>query len=467
MSKTTNELLALVTKSLRLSTVIDEKGIIRFIGPGASEILHLSDQDIVGEFLLDVMPNGKLLDVVKSQKSLMGELFLMKNNEYIILNRYPIWDEDGKVCGAYSVLAVDDINSVSELTKKIERLQKENLEVKQKFLTMQGSSRTVDTIIGQSAQIMKLKNMIQKIADSPLPVLITGDTGVGKEVFANAIHNYSSRWDKRMIKINCAAIPKDLLESELFGYAPGAFSGAAKEGRKGKFELADGGSILLDEIGDMPLELQSKLLRVLQEKEFERIGSNKTQKIDVRVICSTNLDIKKQVAEGKFRRDLYYRINVVEMEIPSLKERIADIPLLCDYFIDKFNKRYGFSLRGVSDEVIKMFSAYSWPGNVRELEHVIEKACVLNTHGILEAKDFDFLEKVSPAIETYTELPSDSRDLDTDVYSGSLAERGKQMEIQLIKQALEECNGNKSKAAKQLGIDRSVFYGKLKKYGLF
>lgn len=461
MKKTTNELLALVTKSLRLSTVIDSDGIIRFIGPGASEILELSDQDIVGQHLLDVMPNGKLLDVVKSEKPLMGELFLMKNNEYIVLNRYPIWDETGEVCGAYSVLAVDDINSVSELTEQIARLQKENMEVRQKYLAIKKEGRAVDTIIGESAPITKLKNMIEKIADSPLPVLITGDTGVGKEVFANAIHNSSSRWDQRMVKINCAAIPKDLLESELFGYAPGAFSGAAKDGRKGKFELADGGTILLDEIGDMPLELQSKLLRVLQEKEIERVGSNKTRSIDVRVICSTNKEIKKQVEEGKFRRDLYYRINVVELEIPPLRDRLTDIPLLCEYFIDKFNRSYGFSLQGISEEALAKFSAYSWPGNVRELEHVIEKACVITTHGILEAEDFDFLLDLDGKINSDAGQISPAYDTETEL-QGSL----KDMEREHIRRALEECGGNKSKAAKMLGIDRSVFYRKLNKYGL-
>lgn len=267
----------------------------------------------------------------------------------------------------------------------------------------------------------------------------------------------SERADNKYVKINCAAIPKELLESELFGYEEGAFSGAQKGGKIGKFELANNGTILLDEIGEMPLSLQSKLLRVLQEQEIERIGSLKTIKLNVRVICSTNQNIEEQVKSGSFREDLYYRINVMELKIPPLRERYEDIPALCSYFIDKLNQTHGLGISEISADTINLFYRYSWPGNIRELEHVMERACFIKGSGHLELGDFDFLSaKISKNNEP--DIPrNDERTLE-DVKIRAEKEK--------IIKALLEVKGSKTRAAEILGINRSVLYVKLKKYNI-
>ena len=251
-------------------------------------------------------------------------------------------------------------------------------------------------------------------------------------------------------------IPKDLLESELFGYEGGAFTGAKKGGKIGKFELADGGTLLLDEIGEMPLPLQSKLLRVLQEKEIERVGGITPIKVDVRLICSTNQNLTQLIQEGRFRADLYYRINTIELAIPPLRDRLDDIPELCNFFIQKFNRENGSYTQGIDQEVLALMQQYTWPGNVRELEHVIERLCFLNGHSTIHLSSCDFLiHKMSG--ENTLSKPAFSA-------ASSLQEQRCNAEIDLIRQTLRQTDGNKAKAARLLGIDRTVLYRKLKKY---
>src|SRR5579871_3463578 len=228
-------------------------------------------------------------------------------------------------------------------------------------------------IIGSSPGIMELYSILERVADTPTTVLITGESGTGKELVARALHEHSSRKEKPFIKVNCAAIPKELIESELFGYERGAFTGAVTS-KPGRFELASGGTLFLDEIGEIPIEMQVKLLRVLQESEFERVGGIKTIRVDVRLVAATNRDLKKEIASGTFREDLFYRLNVVPIALPALRERRTDIPHLCRYFIAKFNARLKKSVEGVDAEAMERLNAYAWPGNIRELENVIERA---------------------------------------------------------------------------------------------
>ena len=317
------------------------------------------------------------------------------------------------------------------------------------------SIKPLDRVIGKSCTIREVKQTISDYADSNLTFLITGETGVGKEVFARAIHQSSGRSLQSYVKINCAAIPGTLLESELFGYADGAFSGAAKGGKIGKFELANHGTLLLDEIGEMPLDLQSKLLRVLQEKEIERVGGIKSVEVDVRIICCTNQNLEKMVQEGRFREDLYYRINVVELNIPPLRERLEDIPPLCSFFLEKVNEENGYAITGLEEDVLTLFDAYPWPGNVRELEHVIERAAVRCKSGMMTTRHVDFLAARASRQREQTQLEP-----------ASLRERTQQAELESILQALDRTGGNKTKAARLLGIDRSRLYSKLKKYHL-
>ncbi len=313
---------------------------------------------------------------------------------------------------------------------------------------------------------MELKHVIAKIADMPLPVLITGETGAGKEVFAEALHLASNHRHKHnFVKINCAAIPGELLESELFGYEKGAFSGANSIGKMGKFEYAGRGTILLDEIGDMPLALQAKLLRVLQEKEFERVGGLKSISFHARVVCTTNRDLRQLIKEGKFREDLYYRINVLELYIPPLRERKEDIAELSKVFIRQLNEEYSLEITGMDGSVMKVFQSYHWPGNVRELRHVIERACMMRGNGTLIGEDVSFYKPQLSAMAG-TVLPDGKTYESDEPMELNLREIRMEAEKKAIRLAIDLSGGNKAKAAKLLGIERTVLYDKLRKYDM-
>lgn len=445
-------------KSMYYTIVTDENGFIKYLSKNYQELLNLEEKDYIGKYVQDVIENTEIPRVLKTRKEEIGELFTMKNGETVVCNRIPIF-ENGVLLGVISSATFYNLDEVSKLHKQIENLKKENMEYKKKIHELYSQHQySIDQVIGKSEKMIHVKNIVQRFANSNLTILITGETGTGKEVIANAIHKLSSRKLENFVKINCAAIPKDLLESELFGYEPGSFSGANKNGKMGKFELANNGTLLLDEIGEMPLALQSKLLRVLQEGELERIGGLKTIKLNVRVICSTNLNLEEQVEKGLFRRDLYYRINVVEINLPALKERLDDMESLCNFFIEKINNSYGLGITEVKPEVFSLFNEYEWVGNVRELQHVLERACIMAGTGPLQLEHFDFLLS-----RVYKK---DNLEKNQSIYNNSLNNITAEVEKENIIRALVETNGNKSSAAKLLNIDRSSLYNKLKKYGI-
>ena len=343
-----------------------------------------------------------------------------------------------------------------EEKRKIEE-EKKYLEKQLKALINQSQ---IEGIIGKSKVIKDLSETIKRIAPTPATVLLTGESGVGKEVFAKAIHYNSPRAKKPFIKINCAAIPEDLLESELFGYEKGAFTGANTT-KKGKFELANGGTIFLDEIGDMPVLLQAKLLRVLQEKEIERLGGSKPIKVDVRIIAATNKDLEKMVEEGTFREDLFYRLNVISIYIPPLRERKEDIPVLAYYFLDKFNKEYSRNLK-FSDELIDIFVDYDWPGNIRQLQNTIERMVILARHEILTKEDLP--ADIKKQIEKKTPQKTEKEVKFTRKLQ--LPKTVEEIEKQAIIDALEETGYVIKKAAKKLGMTpRQVRY-RMEKYNI-
>ena len=303
-------------------------------------------------------------------------------------------------------------------------------------------------IIGRSKAIKHVVDIVSSIAQKNVNILITGETGTGKELVASAIHYNSLRSSKAFIKVNCAALSEGVLDSELFGHERGAFTGAIAT-RVGRFELADGGSIFLDEIGDIPPNIQIKLLRVLQEKEFERVGGNETKKVDVRVIAATNKDLKKLIEEGVFRKDLYYRFNVVNIEMPSLRDRSEDIPLLVSYFINKLNNEKGYQIRGIGKDAMQILLNYHWPGNVRELENALESAMALAEGDIIEAKYLPSFLLINPLehIDFY-QIPKDL----------TLAD----IEKRVIEQTLKRTNENKTQAAKLLHIGLRTLQRKIK-----
>ena len=332
------------------------------------------------------------------------------------------------------------------------RLVKENQRLSEALL----DRYRYGNIIGKSKPMLEIFDSIDKVAQSRASVLLTGRSGTGKELIAKAIHYNSPRKDRPFISINCGALTETLLESELFGHERGAFTGAVAM-KKGRFELADEGTLFLDEIGDMPPSLQVKLLRVLQEMEFERVGGTKTIKVDVRILSASNRNIKEDVTNGTFREDLFYRLNVMNIKVPLLRERIDDIPLLVKHFIGKYKEDAGKNKIELSPEVWKMLYNYSWPGNVRELENVIERAVVLSSEGLITPEDLPE-ELVGAKIEFDVE-----RFIPPDV---PLPKALEQIEEKLIRRALAQCNNVQSHASDMLGIKKNLIQHKMKKYGI-
>jgi len=322
-------------------------------------------------------------------------------------------------------------------------------------------------IIGTSPGITDLYSILERVADTPTTVMITGESGTGKELVARALHEHSSRKDKPFIKVNCAAIPKELIESELFGYERGAFTGAVAS-KPGRFELANGGTLFLDEIGEIPIEMQVKLLRALQESEFERVGGIKTIRVDVRLVAATNRDLKKLIAGGNFREDLFYRLNVVPIRLPALRERTGDIPPLVEHFLAKFNERLKKKVDGVEPDTMETLVAYPWPGNIRELENVIERAVLFCDTQKLGAGDLPPEIRGIPAMAN---VPLPEADLKAALAGeGGLKEHVKvamsRLEKELVSRALQQTSGNVTHAARLLKISRKGLQLKMKELGL-
>ncbi|MBI5508888.1 MAG: sigma-54-dependent Fis family transcriptional regulator [Deltaproteobacteria bacterium] len=325
-------------------------------------------------------------------------------------------------------------------------------------------------MLGQSQRMRDIFAIIEKIAATPSTVLVTGESGTGKELVASALHANSPRKDKPFIKVNCAAIPKDLMESEFFGYEQGAFTGAVSS-KPGRFELADGGTLFLDEIAEIPKAMQVKLLRALQEGEFERVGGVRTMHVDVRVIAATNRDLAKEIEAGRFREDLFYRLNVVPVALPSLRERSDDIPLLANAFIEKNNKRLNKAIKGISEAAVQKLVAHAWPGNIRELENVIERTVLFTEHDVIEAADLpESLATQGAPAPAPMPVTTTSPLVRAPIEPGSMKEIVKkatvELERDLIVKALDETAGNVTRAATLLGISRKGLQNKMKEYGL-
>ena len=343
--------------------------------------------------------------------------------------------------------SMDHLMAVIGKALEVRALRDENLRLREEL----GRRYEFDNIIGRSRAMQEIFATIERVAPTRATVLIAGESGTGKDLIARAIHHRSPRRDRPFVKINCAALPENLMESELFGYEKGAFTGAVTS-KPGKFEQADTGTVFLDEIGDVPPSIQVKLLRVLQEREFERLGSNKTRRIDVRVLAATNADLRAALESGEFREDLYYRLNVVPINVPPLRERKEDIPALVEHFIRKHREELGTSVESISEEALDLLMRYHWPGNVRELENVIERSLVLCSGDRLEARDIrlDADRKAAPA-------------------AGDFLPPGKTLqehERDLIRKALEIAKGNKSRAARLLGLTRNALRYRLSQMGL-
>ncbi|MFH1931117.1 MAG: sigma-54 dependent transcriptional regulator [Pseudomonadota bacterium] len=410
-----------------------------------------ADLDLV---ITDVkMPGMNGIELLEESKKIKPEL------PVIIMTAYGSIEMavEAMKKNAYDYITKPFQNEQLKLTVK-KALDNYRLIKQNKLLSQALSDRfRYGNMVGKSKPILKIYDIIEKVAQSKASVLITGPSGTGKELIAKAIHYGGSRRDRPFVSINCGALTETLLESELFGHERGAFTGAVAL-KKGRFELADSGTLFLDEVGNMPPPLQVKLLRVLQEMEFERVGGTRTIKVDVRVLSASNRDIKDDVAEGIFREDLFYRLNVIQIEVPPLRERVDDIPLLVKHFIEKHVSDEDKGKIELSPEVWKAFYAYSWPGNVRELENVIERAVVLSVGEMITMEDLpDYL----------SEKKEEEIDLDKIVpLNLTLPEAFERFEEKLIRRALAHSDQVQSRAAEMLGISRHVMHYKVKKYGL-
>lgn len=434
--------------------VVDKDGVVTDINDQYCDFLGKPRSEIVGYSIKKTIKNSKMPDIVHNRYS--EELALHKymegdikenDNSFVLVSRSCVFNDRDEV-----VAGVAQVKFRLQALASAKRMMNEYAELefyREEYRNSSENAFTFESMVGSSDCFAEKRRAGIKASQTDFAVLLTGETGTGKEVFARAIHNASSRADKPMVSINCAAIPSELLESELFGYDEGAFTGARKGGKKGKFQLANGGTIFLDEIGDMPLSMQAKILRVLQEREVEPLGGSGPIQVDVRVIAATRKDLTEMVDTGEFREDLYYRLNVINIELPPLRQRREDILELANYFLAKLNRRYSQSIV-LSAEVKRCFNNYQWPGNIRELDNVI-----MGAYAICDGFSIDL-----------TDLPAKMaarQRAGQTIHSGGkkLSDLLDDYERELIKQILREKGDNCRQAAEEMGIHRSALYKKM------
>lgn len=430
---------------------IDENSRVILINQYYLDVTGLTREQALGKHVYEVTPHSELPETVKTGRVQIGEFWKVNGKEMIIM-RTPIKEGD-KIIGAIGKSIFKDMIQAWHFVDKLNQLENE-LEYYREELrkTQRSAEYTFEQIIGESTMFQDAKALALCAAKTFSTVLITGESGTGKEVFAHAIHNCSKRKKGPFIKVNCAALPEQLLESELFGYVEGAFTGARKGGKPGKFELANNGTIFLDEIGDMTLTMQAKLLRVIQEKEIERVGGTETTKVNVRIIAATNRNLAKMVEENKFRADLFYRLNVMPLELPALRDRSEDIPSLAHYLINRLNHQLGTAVKEITPEAMELLCRYSWPGNVRELENVLER--IMNVYDECLIFPEHLPAHLRRAVGKRQVFPAPL----------SLESALFEAEKETIIKALALTKGNKAEAAKALGIHRSVLYRKLSRF---
>lgn len=433
--------------------VVNRAGEIKYINQKASELFDMDAADLKGKPASLVFNNEELERIMETGlpdvkehifNKTKGVLYYVPLKQEVDNNRYAI---TGLVITIY---LGDSVATREEIAVRLLSLTKQ-VQYYRKALEQKDQKWDFDNVVSKNVRFNQVKHDARRIARTTSTILITGESGVGKDMFARAIHASSPRSERPFVKVNCAAIPESLLESELFGYAPGSFTGASKTGKPGYFEQADKGTIFLDEIGDMPLSIQVKILQVLQEKQFMRVGGTRSQSVDVRIIAATNRNLREAITNNTFREDLYYRLNVIEFSLPALRERTEDILPLAFRFIDKYNEILGSAVTGITGSAKEALESYRWPGNIRELENAIERAANYAWEGEIGTEHLP--------VHIFHNEPIVN---DTSDYRSALQE----MDREIIVRALREANGNKSAAARSLNMSRSAFYDKLNKYGV-
>jgi transcriptional regulator with PAS, ATPase and Fis domain len=433
--------------------LVDADGIVRFMSSSNDGVYPVSATDAIGRHITEVSPQTQLPRVLETGRAEIGRSMLLQHKNRVIA-RIPIV-KDGTVIGAAGKLMFRSPEVLKKLYDRIESLETRLDYFKDALADAYGGRTSFDRIIGDTQPMRKAKDLGRQAAEADAAVLITGESGTGKELFAHAIHMAGRRCKQNFVRVNCAAIPRDLIESELFGYEAGAFTGARRQGKAGKFELAHKGTIFLDEIGDMPPILQVKLMRVLQEREVERLGSATPKPIDFRVISATNRDLTRMLDSKDFRLDLYYRLNVFHIHLPALRDIRADIPAIFRYMLGLLATDGRPPIEHVSDEALAAMQTYDWPGNVRELRNVAERAMIVCRDRRIGVDDLP-MEAVRSA----------RRDPPSGGALGPLRTLMQKTEKQAILQALDHTGNNRVEAARVLGIHRTGLYQKMKKHGI-
>lgn len=430
-----------------LIVVVNKNGYIENMSQAYGDFLGIQVQNAIGRHVTEVIENTRMDIVVKTGVPETGETQDI-HGEKMIATRIPI-RKNGMVIGAYGRVLVRNTRELHMLHDKLSNIEMELNMYKRTFEKINTAKYTVDDIIGDCSIMQDLKDSVRKVAKTNSNVLIMGESGTGKELFAHSIHAGSMRRKAPFVCVNCGSIPEQLIESELFGYEEGAFTGARKGGKIGLFPAAHGGTIFLDEIGELPLPMQVRLLRVLQDREIQRVGSNVREKVNVRVVAATNRNLYQMVKKGEFRSDLYYRLNVVTLHLPLLRERKEDLPLLIQMILSKISKKESLGAIEISREAMDHLLRYDWPGNVRELENVLERAINFTDAGEkIKAKNLP--ERITGSMVSRTVMP--------------LKELMENTEKDAIKDALLRCRNCKAKAANELGISRTTLYEKMMKY---
>ncbi|MDI9480642.1 MAG: sigma 54-interacting transcriptional regulator [Syntrophomonadaceae bacterium] len=429
--------------------VIDELGKIRIITDYYCRASGLSKQEVLGKRVDEVFPTTRMLEVLNTGKPIIADIWELAGKSQIV-SRVPI-TLNGSIIGAAGFNIFRYLDDAQGFAHRITNMFSELKYYKEEVKRLSSAKYSLASIVGKSDAIVEAKEQVRMVAATSMPVSITGETGTGKELFAHAVHQESSRREYPLIRVNCASIPENLLESELFGYEEGAFTGARKSGKPGKFELAHKGTLFLDEISELSWVAQAGLLRVLQEKELERVGGIDTIAVDVRIISATNQPLRELVSQGKFRKDLFFRLDVFPIHIPPLRERMEDLEPLTEFFINQFNQETGGHIKGISKEAMARLHQYHWPGNVRELNTVIERACIDTGAGIISIDNL--LRFAGSKVSADNRLK----------YQGfDLAKARDEAEKLTIIRAIKACRGNKTQAAQLLGLSRSALYYKIK-----
>ncbi len=429
--------------------IVDKHARVVWINERYAARLSVDARAAIGQEMEAIIPNSLMRQVVETGNPILIDLLEAAGQTFVVM-RMPVRDEDGEVVGAVGFALFSHYESLKPLFDRFSSLQTELVKVQKKLAEARRTKYTFSSFIGNSPLTMEVKRLARRAAMLEAPVLLHGETGTGKELLAQAIHAGGPRSAQPFVTVNVAAIPENLLEAEFFGVAPGAFTGAERKPRAGKFELANNGTLFLDEIGDMPLVLQSKLLRVLQEQEFEPLGSNRVIRVNVRILAATSRDLEAMVAEGRFRKDLFYRLNVLNITLPPLRERLDDLELLIEHLLEKVGARSGAPGRELAPGAMDLLRRHPWPGNVRELRNVLERAVMNTDERRLEAADFHGLVKLGaePAAQAFQDGSS---------YAEAMAEA----ERRILDTALKACNGKVADAARRLGIGRATFYKRM------